>query len=305
MKRFSKGLFLVIVVISLMIIGCTKNSVNPNGSLGGTPGGTQTTFVVQLSSSASLGNYLVDKDGYSLYSFSDDYQGMNTCSGACAALWPYFYAGPLTTANLGNGLNLSDFGTVTVGSVTQTTYKGWPLYYYAPVPGGAYAGSSNVRESPGQIGGDGYNNIWFVAKPDYSIFLADGQLVGNNGLNYLDTYLPGNGKTLYFTDSKGITLYTYSHDSAGINKFTHADFLNNPNWPIYDTTLIVVPSVLDKTLFATTTVFGRKQLTYNGWPLYYFGSDANVMGNNKGVSIGAKPGVWSVPEMNTLPAPHK
>ncbi|MEO8110019.1 MAG: hypothetical protein ABI594_08310 [Ginsengibacter sp.] len=45
-----------------------------------------------------------------------------------------------------------------------------------------------------------------------------------------------------------------------------------------------MPSVLDKTLFGTINIFGKKQLTYKGWPLYHFGQDA-VRGSNKAVSV--------------------
>ena len=299
MKSYSNGLLLVIVIFSFAILGCTKSSVNPGTN------NNQTTFAVTLSSSPTLGSYLVDKDGFTLYFFSDDYQGANNCPGGCAVVWPYFNAGVLTQANIGNGLNLADFGTITVGGVSQTTYKGWPLYYYAPsvTSGGAYGTTSNVREAPGLTGGDGYGNIWFVAKPDYSIMLADGQLLGNDGMSYTGDYVQGTGKTLYFTDPKGMTLYTFSHDSAGINKYTHADLGNNSVWPMYETSSIVVPSILDKTLFSSITVFGHTQLTYNGWPLYFFGGDGNVMGSNKGISV-PLPGVWPVPVLTTPHAPH-
>ena len=305
MKMFSNGLFLVVVIFSLTILSCTKNSVNPlGGGPGGNPGGTQTTFAVTLSHSASLGDYLVDKDGYTLYSFADDYQGVSTCtSPGCTALWPYFYAGPITQADLGNGLNIVDFGTVTINGATQSTYKGWPLYYYAPVDnGGVYGTGGNVREAPGQIGGDGFNGIWFVAKPDYTVVIADGQLTGYNGINYQGSYLPGDGKTVYFTTANGMTLYTFIHDSAGINKFTHADLGNNSVWPMFETTSIVVPSFLDKALFSTIMVFGHSQLTYKGWPLYEFGGDGGIMGNNKGISV-PKPGIWPVPVANIPAAP--
>ena len=245
MKRFSTGLYLVIVVFSFSILGCTKNSVNPIGGINGNPGGTQTTFAVTLSNSASLGDYLVDKDGYTLYSFADDYMGTSTCTNSsCTALWPYFYAGPITQADLGNGLNIVDFGTITVNGVTQTTYKGWPLYYYAPVDnGGVYGTGTNVRETPGLIGGDGYNGIWFVAKPDYSIMLADGQLIGEDGVAYLNTYLPGLGKTVYFTDPKGKTLYNFSLDVVLTNKFTLGDFSNNCIMQLKSVPLLQLKSV--------------------------------------------------------------
>ena len=299
MKSFSNGLLLVIVVFSFTILGCKKSSNNPGNN-------NQTTFAVTLSNNATLGSYLVDKDGYTLYFFSDDYKGINTCPGGCAAIWPYFYAGSLTQENLGNGLDIADFDTINVNGVTQTRYKGWPLYYYAPAQGGAYGGVTNVREAPGAVGGEAFGNVWFVAKPDYTVMLANGQLTGNNGVNFLATDLPGDGKSLYFTNPKGLTLYTFAHDSAGINKFTHADLGNNSVWPMFETAVgsnIVVPSILDKTLFSTISVFGHIQLTYKGWPLYFFGGDGLVMGNNKGVSY-PKPGIWFVPTMSTAPAPH-
>ncbi len=62
----------------------------------------------------------------------------------------------------------------------QTTYKGWPLYTY-----------SEILHS-GQTSGDGIENIWFVAKPDYTVMLANNQLVGNDGKQYDSTYKPGN-----------------------------------------------------------------------------------------------------------------
>jgi hypothetical protein len=43
--------------------------------------------------------------------------------------------------------------------------------------------------------------------------------------------------------------------------------------------------VIDKTLFSTIDVFGKKQLTYKGWPIYYFGLDGAKRGATKGVSV--------------------
>jgi predicted lipoprotein with Yx(FWY)xxD motif len=158
-----------------------------------------------------------------------------------------------------------------------------------------------VREQAGETTGEGVGGIWFVAKPDYSIMLANTQLVGSDTKNYVvsaaNVYSEGAGLTIYFTDMEGRTLYAFSKDSANINKFTKADFSNNSVWPIYETDKIVVPSVLDKSLFGSITVFGRKQLTYKGWPIYYFGSDVDgagkFRGSNKGVSFPA-PNVWPV-----------
>ncbi|MEC5146081.1 hypothetical protein [Chitinophaga sp. 212800010-3] len=246
--------------------------------------------VVQLSNSATLGSYLTDGSGNTLYYFSNDFNGSNNCSGGCAAVWPVYYAGAtLTQAMLGTGLDIKDFTTITTSDgKQQTAYKGWPLYYFAPSVNG-----SNVREAPGETKGEAVGNVWFVAKPDYTIQLINAQLVGADGKNYLSNYTPGTGKTLYFTDGRGATLYVFSKDSINTNKFTKPDFSNNAVWPIYETDQIVVPSVLDKTQFGSIMVYGKKQLTYKGWPLYYFGQDAGMRGSNKGVSVPV-PGVWPV-----------
>lgn len=287
MNKIFKTLMLLFFANAMMMqYGCKKSDTTTT---------MDSPFVVNLATDPAKGQYLTDKHGQALYFFSNDYNGKNSCSGGCKAYWPYFYAGTLTQANLGSGLNLADFDTIVVHGENQTRYKGWPLYYYAP-------DGSNL-EPAGHITGESVED-WFVAKPDYTIMIANAQLVGINGKNYLGTYVEGVGKTEYFTDAKGLTLYTFSPDSFNVNKYTRPDFSNNGSWPIYDTTNIVVPSSLNKNLFSSITVYGRKQLTYNGWPLYYFGADLGVRGNNKGVSV-PTPGFWPVATDDIKEAPKK
>ena len=290
MKNKQKSFFVLLAFTAMVtwLSGCDKSDDNTT---------IPEVDRVKLVNSATLGKYLVDKNGVALYFFSNDYKGLNNCKGGCAGFWPYFYAGNLSQDSLGEGLKLADFDTIMVSGQAQTRYKGWPLYYYAPAGDG-------VIEAAGLTSGEAVNGVWFVAKPDYTIMLANGQLVGHDGKNYTGAYVEGTGKTIYFTDANGLTLYTFINDSANINKFTKADFSNNSVWPIYDSINVVVPSVLDKAKFSNITVAGRKQMTYNGWPLYYFGQDAKVMGNNKGVSFPA-PGKWPVAVKNISPAPHQ
>jgi predicted lipoprotein with Yx(FWY)xxD motif len=244
---------------------------------------------INLGTNATLGSILTDIDGRTLYYFANDATTANHCTGACELLWPIFNVDNLSAADLGPGLDFADFTTITTGAgKNQMTYKGRPLYYYAP----AYNGT-NTPEGPGATGGDNFNSVWFVAKPDYSITLSNAQLVGHDTKNYLSDYTEGTGKTLYFTDAKGVTLYAFTNDKMNKNNFTAADFSNNSVWPIYETDKIVVPSSLDKNLFGSIDVFGRKQLTYNGWPLYYFGQDQMIMGSNRGISFPV-PGKWPV-----------
>lgn len=277
---------ILLFVFAIGYSSCSKSSSN-----------TPPAPHVQIKTSVAYGNYLVDKNGNTLYFFTVDVNRASNCAGACEINWPILADSNLTAGELGAGLTLSDFGTVgTPEGKMQLTYKGWPLYNFAP--GGA-------QEAVGQISGDGAGNgSFFVAKPDYTIMLGSDQLVGADGNDYTaPDYVSGSvGPTTYFTDAWGATLYTFVIDSANHNKFTKADFSNNATFPIYDTTGIVVPSTVNKTLFSTTSVFTREQLTYNGYPLYYFGADSSIRGNTKGVSIGPKK--WPVAQTTTPAAPH-
>jgi len=65
------------------------------------------------------------------------------------ATWPIFKAD--SAATFGNGLQASDFKTITTSAgAKQTTYKGWPLYYYAP---------AGVAELAGETKGEGVADI--------------------------------------------------------------------------------------------------------------------------------------------------
>ncbi|RUT67900.1 hypothetical protein D0817_23830 [Flavobacterium cupreum] len=284
---------LITLAATTFFVSCSNDKDNDNNNV--TP--VQVKPEIALSTSATLGSYLSDKNGRSLYFFATDANGQASCTGGCEALWPAFTVDNLTADKLGTGLTLSDFATITTASgKKQITYKGWPLYYYAPVSqGDAYGnGGTNTPEAAGKTTGDGVGGVWFIAKPDYSVMLVKSQLLGHDGKNYKSDYTVGDGLTTYFTDAKGVTLYAFKNDNFKKNNFTKADFSNNAVWPIYETDKIVVPSILDKSKFSVITVFGKSQLVYNGWPLYYFGQDAGVRGANKGISF-PSPGVWPVP----------
>jgi predicted lipoprotein with Yx(FWY)xxD motif len=282
----------IVGITMLALLGISVSRCSKNNS---TSAVSTNVKQIKLQSTAALANFLVDKDGRTLYSFASDVDGASTCTGSCGQLWPPFYVDNLTADELGNpALKTADFGVITTSANNkQLTYKGWPLYHYAP---------NGAPEPSGQTNGDGVDGLWFVAKADYTITLANKQLIGGDNNHYKSDYTLGEGNTIYFTDAIGNTLYTFSRDSADKNKFTKSDFSNNGIFAIYDTTNISVPSILDKSLFAATNVFGRNQLTYKGWPLYHFGDDEGARGSTKGITFGA-PGKWPVPVKNISAAP--
>ena len=107
-------------------------------------------YSVNVSSNSTVGKYLTNSSGFTLYLYTVDTpnSGKSSCYGGCATYWPVFYMANLT---LPSGLNASNFGVITrTDGTKQTTYKGWPLYYY-------------IKDKiPGQITGQGTGGTWYV-----------------------------------------------------------------------------------------------------------------------------------------------
>ncbi len=273
MKKSNK-LVITLVFISTLI-SCSSDDDNTTV--------VPVANIVRLASITTHGSILTDSEGMSLYFFSKDTKQTSACLDECLDVWPVFYDANIT---VDSGLDVNDFATITrADGIKQTTYLGWPLYYFV----------NDVAE--GDTNGDDVNNVWFIAKPDYSLMYVVSQLVGHDGLNYTSEYTEGNGDTFYMTDIEGNTLYTFINDTNGVNNFTAPDFSNNGVWPIAEISLDKIPSILNNSDFSTIDIFGRTQLTYKGWPLYYFGQDTN-RGDNKGISFPA-PGVWSIANVDT------
>ncbi|MGD1843381.1 MAG: hypothetical protein ACFB0B_21180 [Thermonemataceae bacterium] len=283
---FKRKFILILLSFTIFLVSC-----NDDDDETPTPSPSYDADV-NLRTDATLGSILVDGEGRTLYFFSLDASGESNCNDNCLNAWPIFYA---ESPSLSSGLNQGDFGAITrADGSLQTTYKGWPLYYFAPEGDGAI-------EAPETTNGEGVNEVWFVAKPDYTIMLANAQLVGADGNNYTENYTQGEGVTQYFVDAEGNTLYLFTRDSRNINTFTAEDFSNNDVWPIFEGSPAQFPSTLNADDFGTITVQGRTQLTYKGWPLYRFGQDEQ-RGDNKGVSV-PTPGVWPIVNSNTEAAP--
>jgi predicted lipoprotein with Yx(FWY)xxD motif len=96
----------------------------------------------------ALGTILTTYDGYTLYTFDNDTEGVSNCTGDCATTWPPL---PVAGEPTGGAGVTGTLDTITRddGS-TQVTYDGKPLYMYS--------GDS----APGDTNGDGFNGIWHV-----------------------------------------------------------------------------------------------------------------------------------------------
>ena len=97
----------------------------------------------------AMDGVLVGANQMTLYTFDRDTvgNGKSVCNGPCANNWP-----PLMVS--GDARAMGDWSIVTRDDgARQWAYKGAPLYYW-------------VKDSkPGDMTGDGFNQVWRVAKP--------------------------------------------------------------------------------------------------------------------------------------------
>jgi predicted lipoprotein with Yx(FWY)xxD motif len=87
------------------------------------------TTTVMIATDASLGEYLVDADGRTLYLFEKDEGTTTACTGGCADTWPPIVADGTPTG--GDGVDASQLGTADGIVSNQVTYHGHLLYYFA------------------------------------------------------------------------------------------------------------------------------------------------------------------------------
>jgi len=233
MKKQIKSLSIFGVMLALLhIAGCKHNDYVAPAT--GISVGTDQTH----------GQFLVDSKGVTLYNFSDDVTGDSECTGGCLSMWPAAYI----PTPIFSGVASTDFGEITRDDGSkQTTYKGFPLYYYSPTANGKV-------EAAGSTQGDGIDNEWFVVKPNYTVMMVSQTLVGHDGKSYNIADVESNDETHYFVDGFGRTLYMFGNDTKDNNNFTAADLSNNSIWPVYDATIADFPTGVNSADFGEITI---------------------------------------------------
>lgn len=95
------------------------------------------------------GDMLTGSNGMTLYVFDKDAagSGKSMCNGPCATNWPPLFAMDGDKASGDYSIVNRDDGK------KQWAFKGKPLYYWAK------------DMKAGDKSGDGFNNVWHVAKP--------------------------------------------------------------------------------------------------------------------------------------------
>ena len=143
MKKFVYFLIIVIILwLGWMFLNNSKSTSNIPAK---TPVVIDSPYF-KVGMSATLGSYLADSNGMTLYTFSQDSLRNSVCTGACLVKWPAYV--PQTT-------NLSalpeNVGTITrVDGTMQFTWKDMPLYFYSG------------DKAAGDTTGQGFGGFWYV-----------------------------------------------------------------------------------------------------------------------------------------------
>jgi predicted lipoprotein with Yx(FWY)xxD motif len=148
----------------------------------------------------------------------------------------------------------------------QVTYNGYPLYYY-------------IKDAkPGDITGQGVGNVWYVISPA-------GTLLQPATVKVVEDAKLGQ----FLADDQGRTLYMFTKDDKNVSN-------------CYDKCATAWPPLLsagqpkglegiNASLLGTTQrTDGSMQVTYNGYPLYYYAKDEKP-GDVAGQDVGK---VWYV-----------
>jgi predicted lipoprotein with Yx(FWY)xxD motif len=275
-----------LVALIMLIAACSPQAAPTTAPAATEPpaavpitGGT----VVSLGQNDELGSFLVDEKDMTLYLFTKDTPNTSNCYEKCATAWP-----PLLTTGdpvAGEGVDSSMLGTTTrTDGTIQVTYNGWPLYYY------------EKDKAPGDVVGQNVGEVWFVVSPSGEMVktvaateepatqapaaAAGGTTVALGQNDQLGSFL---------VDDKGMSLYLFTKDTP--NTSVCYDKCATAWPPLLTTGDPVAGEGLDASKLGTTErTDGTIQVTYNGWPLYYYEKD-KAPGDVTGQDVG---GVWYV-----------
>jgi predicted lipoprotein with Yx(FWY)xxD motif len=273
-----------LIVVALAVTACGTGS---GSSAGGAYGyGNQATQTPAASASPSsvmtaalktettaAGMILANSHGLTLYYYSADKRGSGTsaCTGGCATAWPPLAAPVKAPA----GVRLpGPLGMITrPGGVRQVTINGFPIYLYAG------------DKAPGQDTGNGVQGSWHVIKIHATASASTSATGRAKALKVTRTQA---GTVL--ASSRGLTLYYYSADKPHSGKSACTGVCATAWPPLAAPVKAPAGARLPGRLGVITRPNGVKQVTLNGYPLYFYAGD-KAPGQAKGNGVG---GSWHV-----------
>jgi predicted lipoprotein with Yx(FWY)xxD motif len=85
---------------------------------------------VDVTTTTNFGAVLTNTQGFALYTYPSDHDGMSACNASCLAVWPAVTVATGTTPTAGPGVNGTVAAVVQSDGTDQVTYNGSPLYTF-------------------------------------------------------------------------------------------------------------------------------------------------------------------------------
>lgn len=224
----------------------------------GLPSGDNTKFVAERH----------NRDGFSLYTFDNDTDGVSNCTSGCLAAWPPLLADENDIALA--PYSIIDRGMGTNPTAKQWAYQGMPLYYFVS---DTLAGQTNGKAI----------SKWRLARPQPFVVKNDvtlGSFFTAAGLVKSATTVSA-VETVTSVARQGFALYTFDNDTAGTSNCNVGCLANWPALIANDGAVAQAPySIISR-------ASGLKQWALNDMPLYFFAGDTSAS-DAKGEGVGGK-----------------
>ncbi len=145
------------------------------------PAGYAAGATVEVTTSANFGPVLTDAQGFALYTFPSDHNGMSACTGACVSVWPALTVPAGTTPTAGTGVPGTVASVLQANGTYQVTYDGAPLY--------TFVGDTNPGEVTGNNVG-GFTVVQVAAAPSTPTTSAPAPTAGSTSPSTPTTTAP-------------------------------------------------------------------------------------------------------------------
>jgi predicted lipoprotein with Yx(FWY)xxD motif len=219
---------------------------------------------VQVRYDATLGHFLTNAAGMTLYIFANDAPGVSNCVDGCAVNWPPLIVGDASLITSPLSIPAGFATTTRADGAVQLTYLGWPLYGW-------------IRDTaPGDTTGNAVGGNWWVANLNPVVRTATHPVLGE-----------------ILVGPTGMTLYTFRNDTTGVSNCNGGCAANWPPLVGGFAANGMLPAMAagiagELTLFERAD--GGIQVVRDGMPLYYWRNDF-VPGDATGDGVG---GNWDV-----------
>jgi predicted lipoprotein with Yx(FWY)xxD motif len=235
--------------------------------------------VLKVAQVPGLTPIVTSASGRTVYRFDNDSSNpsASTCFDECAELWEPVLAGSGVEIE-GDGIDERQIDTIDRPEGEQVTLKGWPLYYF----------KDDVKL--GELAGQGRDGLWFAVNPKGGKAKSTKQTettapvqkdVQTLTVNVVDGFMP------FVTNQAGRTIYRFDNDSSNPSRTSCTGECTKKWEPVLagKNGVKILSNKINRGSVGTIDRAEGKQLTLNGWPLYYFHKDKKL-GQTAGYGVG-------------------